>query len=167
MARAHSGLGKFAPTTVITKRFVMFSARCTERAKVESPCVYALPLLNAIVRSNPSYAVPLKTVETYTQRDTLWTELVEKLHIRPKKYSIPHVVTICGLGGAGKSQLSLKYVEEHKERYNPILWIDATDEEAVRPCFQRCAAELELPYEKDEKHGSRLADMSAIQPVLR
>ena len=92
---------------------------------------------------------------------------MEKFNIRHEKSAIPYAVTICGLGGAGKSQLALKYVEEHKDRYNPILWIDATDEEAMRSSFKRCAAELGLPDEKDKQHRSKFADMNVVQTVLR
>lgn len=70
------------------------------------------------------------------------------------------------MGGAGKSQLALNYAEKHKGRYNPILWIDATDEEAVRSSFRRCAAELGLSEEGTEKQGSVLTD-GVVQAVLR
>src|SRR6266699_1762772 len=45
-------------------------------------------------------------------------------------------------------------------------WIDATDEEAVRSSFQRCAAELGLPKEHGEKQRSVLTD-AGVQAVLR
>ncbi len=59
-------------------------------------------------------------------------------------------------GGAGKSQLALDYAEKHKDQYSLVLWIDTTDEEAVRSSFQRCADELGLPKEKNQ--GSVLTD---------
>ncbi|KAK3317106.1 hypothetical protein B0H66DRAFT_576700 [Apodospora peruviana] len=76
------------------------------------------------------YAVPLETVHTYTERAKLSAELEQKLQTRHEKASISYAVALHGLGGAGKSQLALAYAEKHKDRYNPILWIDATDEEA-------------------------------------
>ncbi|RYP53732.1 hypothetical protein DL768_001332 [Monosporascus sp. mg162] len=113
------------------------------------------------------YAVPVETVQSYTERSKLWEELEEKLQIRHGKASVPYAVTIHGFGGAGKSQLALKYAERKKDRYNPILWIDATDEEAVRSSFRRCAAELGLSDDQDENRTSALADNGALQRVLR
>ncbi len=80
---------------------------------------------------NRHYAVPLEVVHTYTERPELSEKLEKQLRIRHEKGSIPYAVVLHGLGGAGKSQLALDYAEKHKDRYNPILWIDATDEEAV------------------------------------
>lgn len=39
------------------------------------------------------------------------------------------------------------------------MWIDATDEEAMRSSFKRCGKELGLPTDGDEIQGSKLADM--------
>ncbi|RYP65838.1 hypothetical protein DL770_008915 [Monosporascus sp. CRB-9-2] len=113
------------------------------------------------------YAVPVETVQSYTERSKLWEELEEKLQIRHGKASVPYAVAIHGFGGAGKSQLALKYAESKKDRYNPILWIDATDEEAVRSSFRRCAAELGLSDDQDENRASALADNGTLQRVLR
>ena len=71
------------------------------------------------------------------------------------------------MGGAGKSQLALKYAESHQNRYNPILWIDATDEEAARSSFERCAAELGLSEDQTEKQGSALVNTWAVRVVLQ
>ncbi|KAI1370745.1 hypothetical protein F4677DRAFT_457595 [Hypoxylon crocopeplum] len=113
------------------------------------------------------YAVPLETVASYTQRDELWQELGEKSRIRHEKASVPFAVAIYGLGGTGKSQLALKYAESYKSRYNPILWIDATDEDATRSSFERCARELGLPQDRSEKQSSTLANAGVVQTVLR
>lgn len=34
-------------------------------------------------------------------------------------------LVVCGLGGAGKSQLTLGYVESYRDDYTAVLWIDA------------------------------------------
>ncbi|KAK0731303.1 hypothetical protein B0H67DRAFT_639713 [Lasiosphaeris hirsuta] len=112
------------------------------------------------------YAVPLETVHTYTERAKLSAEIEQKMKIRHTKGSVPYAVALHGLGGAGKSQLALDYAEKHKDRYNPILWIDATEEEAVRSSFKRCATELGLPEEHTEKQGSVLTD-TGVEAVLR
>ena len=88
------------------------------------------------------------------------------MKLRHTKGNVPYAVALHGLGGAGKSQLALAYAEKHKDRYNPILWIDATNEEAVQSSFRRCAAELGLPEERAEKPESVLTD-GVVQAVLR
>ena len=120
----------------------------------------------AALRQKHHYAVPIETVHTYTERAELSMEIEQKLQIRHEGAIVPHAVALHGLGGSGKSQLALDYAETHKDRYNPILWIDATDEEAVRSSFRRCAAELGLPEERAEKQESVLTDR-VVQAVLR
>ncbi|KAK4661301.1 uncharacterized protein QC763_0115120 [Podospora pseudopauciseta] len=112
------------------------------------------------------YAVPLGRVGTYTERVGLSAELEQKLHIRHEKASVPYAVSVYGLGGVGKSQLALDYAEKHKHDYNPILWIDATDEERVRSSFKICAAELGLTVEGGENQGSIITD-AGVRAVLR
>ncbi|KAK3368554.1 hypothetical protein B0H63DRAFT_77770 [Podospora didyma] len=111
------------------------------------------------------YAVPLETVHTYTERAELSTELKRKLQIRHEKASVPYAIVLHGLGGAGKSQLALDYAEKHRDQYNPILWIDAKDEEAVRSSFIRCATELGIRVDRIEKQGSVLTDPAVLAVI--
>jgi hypothetical protein len=113
------------------------------------------------------YGVPLETVQTYTQRYELSNALEEKLRARHENASVVHAIAIHGLGGTGKSQLALKYAEDHKDQYDPVLWVDATDAETVRSSFERCAAELEISVDQSETKGSALVDSRAVQAVLR
>ena len=116
---------------------------------------------------NSRYVVPLETPMTYTQRDILSTLLEEKIGISHEHASVPHAVVIHGLGGAGKSQLALKFAEDHKDKYNPVLWIDATDVEAVQASFERCAEELEIRTDPKETKGTPWTESKAVQAVLR
>lgn len=52
---------------------------------------------------------------TYTQRHNLSERLAEKIGISHENASVPHAVVIHGLGGTGKSQLALKFAEDHKD----------------------------------------------------
>ena len=113
------------------------------------------------------YAVPLETLKTYTQRYELSKLLEERIRVNHENASVPHAVVIHGLGGTGKSQLALKYAEDHKDKYDSVLWIDATDAEAVRSSFERCAAELGIPVDSTETKRSALTDSKAVQAVLR
>ncbi|KAI9777909.1 MAG: hypothetical protein M1816_004381 [Peltula sp. TS41687] len=118
-------------------------------------------------RRDHIYSVSLETVHSYTDRDKLFPAIEEKLRIFHKNSSVPHALAIYGLGGTGKTQLALKYIEDHKSDYNPILWIDAKDPETVQFSFERCAAELQLSVDRASTQGPGLADSAAVQAVLR
>ncbi|KAJ0128650.1 hypothetical protein HZ326_28257 [Fusarium oxysporum f. sp. albedinis] len=115
------------------------------------------------------YSVPQKTDKFYTERRNLSDRLEEKLN-KPLNGSdqVAHAVAISGLGGAGKTQLALRYVERHKLHYDPILWIDARSQEAIRSSFQRCAQDLKLLTEtySTMPNMAALRDDPAVRVVL-
>ena len=61
----------------------------------------------------------------------------------------------------------MKYVEEYRDSYDPVLWIDAKGPEAVRSSFERCADEMQLHVDSTPTTGTELADSRTIQAVLR
>ena len=71
-----------------------------------------------------------------------------------------------GLGGTGKTQLVLRYIEEHEEEYSAILWIDARSEETARSSYERCRRALRLPVEASARAGS-LQEAPPVQAVLQ
>jgi DNA polymerase III delta prime subunit len=113
------------------------------------------------------YSVPASTVETYTERHKLSLAITERLRMRHDKASVPHALAISGPSGTGKTQLALKYVEDHEHEYNPIFWIDAKDAESVLSSFERCASELQLRVSHRREHSTSLIDSSTVQAVLR
>ncbi|RDW56494.1 hypothetical protein BP5796_13135 [Coleophoma crateriformis] len=113
------------------------------------------------------YAVPLETVRTYTPRHELSSKLETEMKVDHEEGSVQHAVVIHGLGGTGKSQLALRYAEDHKDQYDPVLWIDATDMDTVRSSFERCAVELRLATDLTGATGPALTDSAAVQAVLR
>jgi hypothetical protein len=69
-------------------------------------------------------------------------------------------VVLCGLGGSGKTQIVLRYIEENKELYSAILWIDASSTEMIDHSFSEVLAlvidtwpekDLPLPYRGKSK----------------
>ncbi|KZL80862.1 alpha beta-hydrolase [Colletotrichum incanum] len=112
------------------------------------------------------YFVPLEKVDTYTERVKLSRDHDEKLRIRHEKAGVPHAVVLHGLGGTGKSQMALDYAQRQRDRYNPILWLDATDMESMRSSFKKCAAELQVRDDRAENQGSIFED-PIVQAVNR
>jgi KaiC/GvpD/RAD55 family RecA-like ATPase len=72
--------------------------------------------------------------------------------------SIRHTVVIHGLGGTGKSQLALRFAKDYKDRYDPILWINATNPDTTQSSFERYAAALGLAMDATATTGSALID---------
>ncbi|KAF2003883.1 hypothetical protein P154DRAFT_519784 [Amniculicola lignicola CBS 123094] len=121
----------------------------------------------ALQKQQRFYSVPVSTVESYTERYKLSAAVEEGLRVRHPKATVPYALAIYGLGGTGKTQLALKYVEDHRDEYNPILWIDAKDEDSVRSSFERCASELQLSVDRTQNQGSSLPDSLVVQAVLQ
>ena len=110
-------------------------------------------------------SVPYVTVSTYTARQTLSEQLSQKLHKPYRGKALAYAVAVTGLGGTGKTQLVLHYVEEHEDEYSTILWIDARSEETARSSFVRCCRALGLPCDAGTGEG-KLQDAPAVQAVL-
>ena len=100
-------------------------------------------------------------------RRELSSALEKKLNAGGNDTDSPYALLIHGLGGTGKTQLALKYVEEYRDIYDPVLWIEAKGPEAVRSSFERCADEMQLQVDSTPTTGTELADSRNIQAVLR
>ncbi|KAI7569125.1 hypothetical protein KC343_g2333 [Hortaea werneckii] len=121
---------------------------------------------HATVTARPSRCVfvPFATVPTFTKRPHLSNELNEKIR---KAYGteLAHAAAVIGLGGTGKTQLVLRYIEEREEEYDAVLWIDVRNEETTRASFDRCCRELGLYVEA--ALGERpVQDAPSVQAVL-
>ena len=68
---------------------------------------------------NKYFEVPRNPTAVFVQRDQIY-QLLEEACIRPSSPDVPLHQTrfvLHGLGGSGKTQLCLKFVEEHREKY--------------------------------------------------
>ncbi|KAH7190668.1 hypothetical protein BKA60DRAFT_613127 [Fusarium oxysporum] len=153
----HSGLNKFAE-------------RDSNYKMIRNKLIELMEAIIASARIAASvYSVPQKTDKFYIERRNLSDRLEEKLN-KPLNRSdqVAHAVAISGLGGAGKTQLALRYVERHKLHYDPILWIDARSQETIRSSFQRCARDLKLLNETYSAmpNLAALRDDPAVRVVL-
>jgi hypothetical protein len=125
-------------------------------------------LITSLLFSKPRQflSVPPSRIEAYTERHVLSAAVAEKLHVTHKDARVPHALAIHGLGGCGKTQLALKYIEDHKDRYRTILWIDAQNEATTRSSFERCAYDLQLGAESSQTQSTKLDDHPAVRAVF-
>jgi tetratricopeptide (TPR) repeat protein len=85
-----------------------------------------------------SYAYSsLQPVSTYVRRPDLERQLHEQLISPSGTNDLQEMRTavVCGLGGAGKSQLALKYLQEHRKQYRAVFWIEANQKETIERDF--------------------------------
>ncbi len=86
--------------------------------------------------SIPSYPLSLTSpVKTFVQRPSLCKQIGDQLFPDPVVggggEQEPRIVSICGMGGAGKSQLARGYLREYRHRYDASFWIQAGDPESI------------------------------------
>jgi tetratricopeptide (TPR) repeat protein len=154
LAVDHSGLNKFG-------------SRTAEYEIIRGTLVALLPPTPQDI-----YSVPAQRVGTYTSRDMLSQRIRETL--RPPTLDGDdsdagefRALIIHGMGGVGKTQLALNFIQENREHYSPILWIDAHTPETVRLSFERGAIALGLTFDTTSTSDSPLKDFPVVTRMLR
>ncbi|PQE27753.1 hypothetical protein CJF31_00009986 [Rutstroemia sp. NJR-2017a BVV2] len=69
------------------------------------------------------------------------TELVE-IHKALSGDGSRRTVVLHGLGGIGKTQLSIAYAKRHKDSYSAIFWLNIKDEDSLKQSFVKVAKQI-------------------------
>lgn len=103
----------------------------------------------------------LRKVASYVPRPALHAQVKERLHdtLEERGYSCK-ILVVCGLGGAGKSQLMLNYIEVFKDDYTAVFWIDAGSKDRLEADYRRIHNLLLHPSRDD-------VDISACVSEIR
>ncbi|KAN0072988.1 HET domain containing protein [Elaphomyces granulatus] len=51
-------------------------------------------------------------------------------------------VILHGLGGIGKTQLTIAYAKRHKDSYSAVFWLNIKDEDSLKLCFAKAAKRI-------------------------
>ena len=51
-------------------------------------------------------------------------------------------VVLHGLGGIGKTQLTVAYAKRHKDNYSAIFWLNIKDEDSLKQSFAKAAKQI-------------------------
>lgn len=79
----------------------------------------------------------------FVQRKEL--EYIEKQLHSPKRGPVnSQILSLVGLGGAGKTQLMLQYAWTHRDQYGVVLWFDAQSIDTLDESFLLAASQLGL-----------------------
>lgn len=67
---------------------------------------------------------------------------LSKIHKTLQGDGSRRVVILHGLGGIGKTQLSIAYAKRHKDDYSAIFWLNIKDEDSVKQSFAKLAMQI-------------------------
>lgn len=93
-------------------------------------------------------------------------DLLEKIHkiVKPGSSKERRVAVLHGLGGIGKSQLSIEYAYRHHSLYSSVFWIDATSQATLSRSALSMAGQLVAHYET--KWGDSNPDFERIGEMI-
>ena len=52
------------------------------------------------------------------------------------------IVVLHGLGGIGKTQLTVAYTKRHKDNYSAVFWLKIKDEDSLKQSFVKVAKQI-------------------------
>jgi len=67
---------------------------------------------------------------------------LERIHRELKGDGTRRIVVLHGLGGVGKTQLSIEYAKRHKDNYSAIFWLNIKDENSLKQSFARIGRQI-------------------------
>lgn len=74
----------------------------------------------------------LRPVANYVPRPRVHQKIKEQLRNSTNDGAQEmRILAVCGLGGAGKSQLVLNYIREYRQDYSAVFWIEAGSKESI------------------------------------
>jgi NB-ARC domain len=73
------------------------------------------------------------------------TELQEMENILQPKSPDRRVLILGGMGGIGKTQLTINYAKQHRDSYSSIFWLNATSEAILNSSLRVVANRILLP----------------------
>ncbi|MEU5216807.1 FxSxx-COOH system tetratricopeptide repeat protein [Streptomyces sp. NPDC020807] len=116
-------------------------------------------------QSRSPRSVPLPNPH-FAGREAELSELHRQLGSSTRAAVLPHALH--GLGGVGKTQLALKYVQLHRHEYDRVWWIDAEQPAVIRAQLTMLAPELGLvPDPQSDTVARVLAALASGAPHSR
>lgn len=100
------------------------------------------------------YEVPNRRVRSFVGREDILGKIDNALSARKG----PRIAVVQGMGGQGKSQVTLEYCHRKKNKpYSAIFWIDATTENTTIGSFQSISELVKSPTDRLPDSSARVA----------
>jgi hypothetical protein len=77
-------------------------------------------------------------IEQFVAREEELTEIHRMLRGDGSR----RTVVLHGLGGVGKTQLTIAYAKRHKDNYSAVFWLNIKDEDSLRQSFAKVAKQI-------------------------
>jgi hypothetical protein len=89
------------------------------------------------------FSVPFSLSDvTETQHFVAREEELTEMHAALSNNGSRSTVILHGLGGIGKTQLSIAYAKRHKDKYSAIFWLNIKDEDSVKQSFAKLVRQI-------------------------
>ncbi|GAB7335902.1 hypothetical protein MBLNU13_g08154t1 [Cladosporium sp. NU13] len=102
---------------------------------------------------------------TYIDRPAISAEIAAKMQKSCGSRTLAHALALIGPGGIGKTQLELRYIEQHQKRYDTVLLLDVRDDAAMISSFERGCNALSIAFQEQTIKGSP-HDAPTVQKLL-
>src|ERR1700684_1605649 len=79
-------------------------------------------------------------IEQFVAREEELTEIHRTLRGDGSR----RTVVLHGLGGIGKTQLSIAYAKRHKDNYSAVFWLNIKDEDSLKQSFAKAAKKIQI-----------------------
>ncbi|CAD6445958.1 41b63c63-b057-49e5-92f2-0b6c0abeaaab [Sclerotinia trifoliorum] len=90
------------------------------------------------------------TIEQFVGREVELAKMHEMLNGDGSR----RTVVLHGLGGMGKTQLSIAYAKRYKDNYSAILWLNIKDEDSLKQSFVKAARQIIREHVSDIQPSS-------------
>jgi len=94
--------------------------------------------------------VDVSDVEHFVAR----ADQLSKIHKALQGDGSRRVVVLHGLGGIGKTQLSIAYAKRHKDNYSAIFWLNIKDESSLKQSFAKLANQISREHRSAIRSGN-------------
>ena len=79
-------------------------------------------------------------IEQFVAREEELVEIHRMLHGDGSR----RTVVLHGLGGIGKTQLTIAYAKRHKDNYSAVFWLNIKDEDSLKQSFAKAAKKIQI-----------------------
>ncbi|KPM37625.1 hypothetical protein AK830_g8933 [Neonectria ditissima] len=176
----HSGLNKYNSADDQGYRKIKFTLRQMMQLIVESRQRIQLKHDNDLASNSSSgipppnnklvisseYSVGPQTSPFFIERPTLRSLLEKYIRDADNTRVLPRSVALWGAGGAGKTQLALRFAEQHRHVYNPIIWVEADTVLSIINSYSRAFETLGLDFPStvlDEERKDSKEDVTQLK----